>query len=120
MRVIIVGAGAIAYRHAAACRDLDGAELVAVCDVRQEAAEALADRFEVLARYSDLDALLADHEADLAVIATWGAFHADVSRRLVPSGRVRGILCEKPLAMDAAEAAAMFRTAADGGVLLAE
>src|SRR5262245_1172293 len=99
MRVMIVGAGTIAYRHAAACRDLAGAELVAVCDVREDAAAALADRFEVAARYSDLDVLLGEHSADLAVVATWGASHAETTRRLVGSGRVRAILCEKPLAM---------------------
>ena len=120
MRSVLVGAGAIAYRHAAACRDLEGAELVAVCDVRRESADALADRFGVSARYTDLDALLAEQSADLAIVATWGAFHAEVVERLARSGRVRGILCEKPLAMDAPQAEAMFTVAADSGVLLAE
>jgi predicted dehydrogenase len=120
MRVIIVGAGAIAYRHAAACRDLDDAELIAVCDVRRDAADRLADRFGVRHRFADLDALLADTEADLAIIATWGASHAELAQRLAASGRVRAILCEKPLAVHARQAEAMFASAADRGVLLAE
>jgi predicted dehydrogenase len=117
---MIIGAGAIAYRHAAACRDLDGANLVAVCDVRRDAADALADRFGVRERFSDLDSLLAETEADLAVVATWGAYHAEVAQRLASSGRVRAILCEKPLAMDARQAEAMFTSAAENRVLLAE
>ncbi|MGI9148254.1 MAG: Gfo/Idh/MocA family protein [Chloroflexota bacterium] len=120
MRTIIIGAGSIAYRHAAACRDLENADLVAVCDVRRSAADALADQFGVSARYSDLDALLAENEADLAIVATWGAFHAEVVERLARSGRVRAILCEKPLAMNGTQAEAMFKVAADTGVLLAE
>ncbi len=120
MRVMIVGAGAIAYRHAAACRDLDGADLVAVCDVRREAADALADRFEVESRYTDLDLMLGSEQADLAIIATWGLYHADLVERLARSGRVRAILCEKPLAMDTAQAEAMAKVAADQDVLLAE
>jgi xylose dehydrogenase (NAD/NADP) len=120
MRVLIVGAGAIAYRHAAAGRDLDGAELTAVCDVRREAAEALADRFGVEARYVDLDALLERETADLAIVATWGIHHAATVERLARSGRVKAILCEKPLAMDAPQAAAMAAVAAEQGVLLAE
>jgi predicted dehydrogenase len=120
MRVVIIGAGAIAYRHAAACRDLDGAELVAVCDVRRDAADALANQFGVRERFVDLEALLAETEADLAVVATWGASHTEVAQRLAGSGRVRAILCEKPLAMDAGQAEAMFTSAAQGGVLLAE
>jgi predicted dehydrogenase len=120
MRVMIIGAGAIAYRHAAACRDLDGAELIAVCDARRNAADALADQFGVRDRFSDLDVLLAEKEADVAIVATWGASHAEVSRRLASSGRVRAILCEKPLAMNAGEAKEMFASASDAGVLLAE
>ncbi len=120
MRVVIIGAGSIAYRHAAACRDLEGTELVAVCDVRRSAADALADQFDVAARYSDLDALLASVSADLAIVATWGAFHAEVVERLSRSGRVRAILCEKPLSVDARQAEWMFNVAAESGVLLAE
>jgi len=120
MRVMIVGAGAIAYRHAAACRDLEGADLVAVCDVRREAADALADRFSVESRYTDLDTMLGSERSDLAIVATWGVHHAALIEQLARSGRVRAILCEKPLAMDTAEAAAMANVAADNDVLLAE
>src|SRR6185369_15934477 len=120
MRVAIIGAGTIAYRHAAGCRDLEGAELVAVCDVRRAAADALADQFNVAARYTELDALLAAETVDLAIVATWGAFHASVVEQLARSGRVRAILCEKPLAMDAPQAEAMFKVAGECGVLLAE
>ena len=120
MRVMIVGTGAIAYRHAAACQNLDGADLIAVCDVRREAADALADRFGVESRYTDLRVMLASEQADLAIIATWGIYHADIVEQLATSGKVRAILCEKPLAMDTAQAEAMAKTAADHGVLLAE
>jgi xylose dehydrogenase (NAD/NADP) len=120
MRVVIIGAGNIAYRHAAGCRDLDGAELVAVCDVRRAAADKLADQFGVPGRYSDLEALLANEPADVAIVCTWGSFHAPVVEKLARSGRVRAILCEKPLAMHAKQAEAMFKVAADSGVLLAE
>ena len=120
MRVMIVGTGAIAYRHAAAVRNLEGADIVAVCDVRREAADALADRFEVESRYTDLGAMLGQEQADLAIIATWGIYHADIVEQLARSGRVKGILCEKPLAMDAPQAEAMMKVAADHSVILAE
>src|SRR5215210_6247364 len=120
MRVMIIGTGAIAYRHAAACQALEGAELVAVCDVRREAADALADTFSVESRYTDLGAMLGSEQADLAIIATWGVYHAELVEQLAGSGRVKAILCEKPLAMDAPQAEAMARVAADRGVLLAE
>jgi predicted dehydrogenase len=120
MRVMMIGAGAIAYRHAAAIRDLADAELVAVCDLRRESVDALGDQFQVEARFTDLDALLRRETADVATVATWGVAHADTVERVARSGRVRAILCEKPLAMDAAEAERMFRVAEEHGVLLAE
>jgi predicted dehydrogenase len=120
MRVMLVGTGAIAYRHAAACRDLDGADLIAACDVRREAVDALADQFEVESRYTELDTMLASEQADLAIIATWGVYHAEIVEKLVRSGKIRAILCEKPLAMDTAQAEEMAKTASDNGVILAE
>lgn len=120
MRVMIVGTGAIAYRHAAAARNLDGADLIAVCDIRREAADALGDQFGVESRYTDLGAMLRSEQADLAIIATWGVYHAGVVEQLARSGRVKAILCEKPLAMDAPQAQAMANVAAEHGVLLAE
>jgi predicted dehydrogenase len=120
VKVVIVGAGGISYQHAAACRALEGVELVAVCDTRPEAAAKLADQFGVAARYGDVDALIARERADLAIVAVWGRAHAEVSGKLARSGRVRAILCEKPLAIDAAEASEMFRLARERGVLLAE
>ena len=120
MRVVIVGAGVIAYRHAAACRDLEGVELTAVADTRLESANKLADEFGVGPRYEGLDALLAAESADLAIVSAWGSAHADLVAKLARSGKVRAILCEKPLAMDAAEAEQMVQVAASSGVLLAE
>src|SRR5688572_14946021 len=120
MRVMIIGAGGISYFHAEACKQLDGVELTAICDVKREAADALADKYDVKARYDDVDKLLSAEDADVAIVATWGRYHADVTARLARSGKVRGILCEKPLAMDATEAAEMARIARERGVLLAE
>src|SRR5207253_2369839 len=80
----------------------------------------LAEAFGVAHRYGSLDDLLAKESADLAIVAVWGAAHAEVCARLARSGKVKAILCEKPLAMNAAEAADMFRVARETGVQLAE
>jgi xylose dehydrogenase (NAD/NADP) len=120
MRVVIVGAGGISYQHAAACRDLPDVELVAICDTRLEAAAKLADEFGVANRYEGVDALLGAESADLAIVSAWGRAHAELVEKLARSGRVKGILCEKPLAIDAPEAAEMARVAEATGVLLAE
>jgi predicted dehydrogenase len=120
LRVAIVGAGGIARRHARASREVPGLDLVAVCDARPEAAERFAEEFGVPRRFADLDALLAEERVDLAVVSTWGDSHAAVTTALARSGKVRGILCEKPFSLTAAEAEVMRQTAEAHGVLLAE
>jgi D-xylose 1-dehydrogenase (NADP+, D-xylono-1,5-lactone-forming) len=120
VRVVIIGSGGISYQHAAACQALPDVELVAVCDTKAEAAERLGAQFGVTGRYGSLDQLLERESADLVIVATWGSTHAEVCGRLARSGKVKAILCEKPLATDAAEAAEMFRVARESGVMLAE
>jgi predicted dehydrogenase len=120
VKAAIIGAGGIARRHARACREVAGVELVAVCDTRAAAADRLADEFGIPARYPSLDALLAAGPLDIAIVATWGDSHAAITTALARAGGVRAILCEKPLCLTAAEAEGMVQTAAAHGVLLAE
>lgn len=120
VRVAIVGAGSIARRHGRACQEVGEAELVAVCDVRPEAVERLGEELGVSRRIVGLEALLAGEPFDLAIVATWGDSHAAVAQALAASGKVRAILCEKPISLNASEVEAMTRAARANGVLLAE
>jgi predicted dehydrogenase len=120
LRVAIVGSGEIARAHARACREVAEAELVAAYDVQAQAADKLADEFGVPGRYTDLSAMLENEDVDIAVIATWGPSHAELTCALAESGRVRAILCEKPFSRNAAEAETMCDAAEANDVLLAE
>ena len=119
-RVGIVGAGGIARAHGGACRQVEDASLVAVCDVSREAADRFADEFDVQARYTDLAKMLAAEALDIAVICTWGVYHAEVGIAIAESQQVRAILCEKPFTSTGDEAAAFVAAAGDNGVLVAE
>jgi len=116
----IVGTGENARDHATACRSLPDAELVAICDISEDALDRFGDEFECGNRYLSLQALLSSHPLDLLVISTWGPHHAPLAFEAMESGRVRALLVEKPLAMNAVEASAMVRLAQTTGTLLAE
>ncbi len=73
-----------------------------------ERAERLADAFGGTA-YPDLEALLAESDADCVVNLTIHDAHASVTRRCLEAGR--HVFCEKPLALDAAEARALVALA---------
>ena len=119
-RVALVGTGGIARGHATACKNSDRAELVAVCDVSDQALERFTQQFAVPYVYSSLDEMLAAGEYDIAVICVWGVLHAQVGIQLAASGRVRAILCEKPFTQSATEAEAFVAACHDHGVLVAE
>ncbi|NKB68967.1 MAG: hypothetical protein GKR89_18015 [Candidatus Latescibacteria bacterium] len=120
LRVGIVGAGGIARTHAQVLTArLDAADLVAACDVSAEALERFADDFDVPGRYLDVQDMLDGEELDIAIICNWGVDHAKTTIQVAQSRRVRAILCEKPFAMNTAQAEEMVAAAANQ-VLLAE
>ena len=119
-RVGLVGTGGIARAHGRACRELEQVDLCAVHDLAAEAMDAYGREFGVERHYLDLDQMLDREELDIAVICTWGAHHAANGIQLARSGKVRGILCEKPITLTAAEYEPMAAAARENGVLLAE
>lgn len=119
-RVGIVGVGGIAHCHGRAAREAPEAVLAAICDVSEEALDRFGGAFDVSGRYTDLERMLHEEEIDILSVCTWGNSHADIAIRAARSGRVRAILCEKPISSTAAECEAMIKAAREHGVLLAE
>ncbi|MBS13883.1 MAG: hypothetical protein CME19_20100 [Gemmatimonadetes bacterium] len=120
LRVALVGTGGIARAHATACSQTDRAELVAVTDVSQQSIDHFVNQFPVERMYLELDRMLANETIDIAVICTWGVFHAEVGKQLTESGSVKAILCEKPFTQTADEAVGLVESARSNGILTAE
>jgi predicted dehydrogenase len=108
MRLGIVGAGEVAWRHAAAAAEVDGLTLTAVNDRDVERALRLADRYGGRA-VADLDALLA--AVDLVVLTVPHGYHADLSLRAAAAGC--RVLVEKPMATTVQECDRMIAQAGD-------
>lgn len=120
LQVGIVGTGENARDHGRACSRLAETELVAICDVSPAALERYGDEFDVGSRYASLDEMLTSQDLDILIVSTWGIHHASISNRAAQSGRVRAILVEKPISMDASECQGMIDAAHARGVLLME
>ncbi len=119
-RVGIVGAGENARDHARACRNVEEAELVAICDISADALERFGTEFDVTRRYTDLAQMLDQEELDIVVISVWGVYHAELAIAVAASGKVRAVLVEKPISITADECEEMIAAANRNGVLLAE
>ncbi len=109
----LVGAGGIAQAYAQAFNESKCCALVAVADVREDAASALA---EIVGgkSYSDYKQL-ADVELDAVIVATPPVSHPEIACFFTERGTP--VLCEKPLCLSVAEAEKMINTAAANNVL---
>ncbi len=95
IRFALVGAGVIGKVHARALADLtDVAELVAVVDRDEAAAQSLATRYGIEAT-TDLDAVLRRDDIDAVTICTPSGLHADGAVAALDAGK--HVVVEKPI-----------------------
>jgi predicted dehydrogenase len=113
MRVAIVGAGFAGGIHAQAWSRVSGVEFVVV-DREVELARQVAARWGGRPALELGDALAP--EIDVVDICLPTALHAELAVTAARAGK--HVLCEKPLAMNLAEADRMLAAAADEGVTL--
>ena len=64
--------------------------------------------------------MLDNENLDIAIICTWGRYHASLSNQIAKSQKVRAILCEKPITQTAEECREMVACAKANNILLAE
>jgi len=114
-RVLLVGAGGVGSKRAAAVAAHDGTNLVCVCDVDQDAAANLSSRYGVPAR-TDWSAAVREVDADLVIVSTTHDALSAVTVAALEAGL--HVLCEKPLGRNRDEVAASVEAAAAAGVVL--
>src|SRR5580692_11300916 len=101
----VLGVGEMGKRHAENVRRLvPEARLVAVADAAAERARQIATELEIEHSYGSLDEMLQCKGLDAVVIATPDKFHAQAIEIAARAGKA--ILCEKPLALNIADARA--------------
>lgn len=129
-RAAIVGAGAplartnanlegfsIGYAHAGAYQAHPDVEVVAVADINDANATALAASVGGAATYSSLAHLLTDSHPDILSICTWPTLHHEMVTAAVDAG-VPMIICEKPMAVGLDEIDDMVTRAESAGCRL--
>ena len=101
-----------------ALRAARGCEVLAIASREPERARLLAAKHGVPRVHDSYPALLADPELDAVYIPLTNDQHLPWTLRALAAGP--HVLCEKPLALDAAQAQQMAAAAADSGLLLME
>lgn len=116
LRVGILGVG-FGEVHARAFREVPGVVLAAACSRRPEKVAAFAAAHGIPRTFTDAGALIASGCVDLVVVATPNQEHHPMTMAALEAGL--HVLCEKPLAMDAAQAREMVAAARSRGRVLA-
>ncbi len=102
LRVGLIGAGQISYRHAAEINELSHAEVIAAADPNRERLEALGEEHRIARLYEKAEDLIADADLDAVSIAAPNAFHAPYALAALDAGK--HVMLEKPFAMNYGEA----------------
>ena len=117
-----IGVGLLGYAqsvgkaHGLGIEATDGLSLRAVGDLNQQSLKQAQEDFPQVKTYDSAKALGADSEVELVIIATPPNTHANLSLQMMAAGK--HVVCEKPLALNRKETAAMVEMAEKGQVHL--
>lgn len=116
-RVGIIGCGSMGKAHAQGYQEA-GCSVVALVDPDAERRQALRESAGAQRLYESYEQMLADGELDFISICTWPTTHCEITVAAAASG-VKGILCEKPLAVTLDQADRMLEACNRNNVALA-
>lgn len=117
-RAGLIGCGAMSRHHAPALQAIPLVELVALSDIDKGRLHQAGATYGVSALYREFEHMLANESLDLVVICTQAPVHCEATVAAAEAG-VRGVLCEKPMALDLAQADRMVDTCCQRNVKLA-
>jgi len=113
VRIGIIGSGGFAHQHIWGIEPLDYAEVVAVCDVIEENAKNIAEKYNIPCYYTDYHELLKREDIDAVTLPLPDQVHAEVAIAALHAGK--HVLCEKPMALSREDCCAMIRAAKETG-----
>ena len=117
LKIGIIGCGSIGTLHCNSYKNMgDRVEFVACCDIVEEKAKRYAETYGFKKYYTDVHTMMAECELDAVSVTTWNAAHAECTVAALEGGA--NVLCEKPMAMNTAEALVMQAAAEKAGKLL--
>jgi myo-inositol 2-dehydrogenase/D-chiro-inositol 1-dehydrogenase len=116
-KIAVIGTGRMGSVHCRnIVRSIPNAELVAVCDIRLEVAQAVADELGIQRVVKDYHDLLSDKDIKAILIASSTDTHAFIMKDVANAGK--HIFCEKPLALELDKIDEALKTVEKAGVKL--
>ena len=119
LKMAVIGTGGISNEHIRGYINNPDTELYAFCDINPEQLKMMAEKYGVPAErtFTDKDEMLkALPEIDAVSVCTWNSAHAECTIAALNAGK--HVICEKPMAMNTAQAQAMREAAERNNKLL--
>ena len=110
----VIGTGFIGTVHVEQLRRI-GVQVRGVLGSTPERGQARAEAIGVARAYTSLDALLEDRAVEVVHITSPNHLHVRQAQQILAAGR--HVICEKPLAMSAAESASLVQQAERSGLI---
>jgi predicted dehydrogenase len=105
MRLLILGTGGMADRHASSFKAIEGVDVVGGVDIVPERLAAFCSLHGIANHFSSLEDALAWGEFDAVANVTPDRIHHPTTMQAIAAGK--HVFCEKPLATDAVKAMEM-------------
>ena len=116
LRIALIGAGQVSDFHHRPAIEIDPrCELAAVCDPDAALLDKRRGEWGAASYVTDYRAVCDDPHVDAAIVATPNFTHREIVEALCAAGK--HVMCEKPLAVTAEDAAAMAAAADAAGVV---
>jgi len=115
IKTAVIGAGFMGKTHTEGIRRLGNVEVAGVAAISKEEAEQFGRAMGIERTTDNYMDLISDPEIQAVHICTPNALHAPVAKAAMEAGKA--VLCEKPLAMSAAEAREMVAMARERNIV---
>ena len=118
-KAAIVGCGSIGQAHMPGYERLDNVDVVAVVDPLEPARKMYMDEYGIPSGYATVEEMLEKSEPDIVSVCVWHLLHDTVTAEVAIGPSVKGIICEKPMAIGMGRADAMVDVCEANDVKLA-
>ncbi|MHB9032809.1 MAG: Gfo/Idh/MocA family protein, partial [Anaerolineae bacterium] len=118
-RAAVIATGRMSRAHGNAFKAIPNIDLVACADISADAVNGFGEQYGIAPehRYLDYREMMDKERPDLVAIVSLHQMHAEMTIAAA-AFKPKGIICEKPIAMNLAEADAMIKACQDAGTVL--
>ena len=117
-KAAIIGCGTIGHAHMEGYQKLDQIDVIACSDPVPAAVEYYKKEFNIPQGFSDFEEMLEIAKPEIISICVWQLLHDEITIKVAKYPYVKGIICEKPMAIGIEKANAMVNACEKNDVKL--